>query len=243
MFVEFVEKRRLRRRFERSLPSYQQAAQVQEEMALRLAEVLRSFPSPQRVLEIGPGVGLLTRKLRSLWPESFYLAVDLVPGCALHLAPWKVHFVVADAEDLSWLRGEFDLIVSNATFQWFREPQKALRVYHRLLRPKGLLAFTTFGPQTMWELEPKQSSLLPLARWRKMGQSFSPLFEKCWERRLYFSSPAEVLKHIRQTGALGSLPACWSLKRLKNFLERYQKYREPQGFPLTYEPILLVWEK
>ncbi len=243
MPLGLAERRRLRRRFERSLSRYAQEAFVQEEMANRLAEALRSFPSPQKVLEIGPGVGLLTSRLRSLWPDVFYLALDLVPGCGPYLRPFGVHFVVADAEELSWLRGEFDLIVSNATFQWFCQPEQSLNSYYQLLAPGGILAFTTFGPETMKELRFDRNFLRSLEDWQKMRCSFFPLVEKRWIKRLFFSTPLEALKHIRQTGALGYLPARWSLRELRIIFDAYLHLKEVRGFPLTYEPILLIWEK
>ena len=46
----------------------------------------------------------------------------------------------------------FDLMVSNACFQWLRNPQQTLRNLRRLLRPGGRLAFATFGPDTFQEL-------------------------------------------------------------------------------------------
>ncbi len=243
MFPELVQKReRLKRRFARSLPHYARAARVQEEMARCLLEALRGF-SCERILEIGVGAGLFTRKFRPLHPEAFYLALDLVSACAEYLRPLKVHFLVADAEDLDWLRASFDLIVSNATFQWFSRPEKALETYRRLLPPGGILAFTTFGPQTMRELSFHETPLRSFAYWQGLRNGFRPLVERCWTRRLFFSEPLEALRHVKETGALGSLPACWSLKGLRTVFEQIRSFREPRGFPLTYEPMLFVWEK
>ncbi|AJY74717.1 malonyl-ACP O-methyltransferase [Paenibacillus beijingensis] len=65
-----------------------------------------------------------------------------------------IHFLAADVE--TWAAAapaaSFDLIVSNACFQWLRRPEETLGHLRRLLRPGGLLAFTTFGPDTFREL-------------------------------------------------------------------------------------------
>lgn len=47
----------------------------------------------------------------------------------------------------------FDLIVSNAAFQWFTAPGETIRACVRMLRPDGgALAFSTFGPGTFRQL-------------------------------------------------------------------------------------------
>ena len=68
----------------------------------------------------------------------------------------RIQWIVGDAENdafLDELSGRsFDLIVSGATFQWFVHPAATIRRLARLLKPGGLLAFSTFGPQTFREL-------------------------------------------------------------------------------------------
>ena len=61
-----------------------------------------------------------------------------------------VSWLVADGE--APIRGEYDLIIANATFQWFTRPGETLAAYYRSLAPGGVLAFSTLGPQTFQEL-------------------------------------------------------------------------------------------
>ena len=65
----------------------------------------------------------------------------------------------ADAERLPLADGAFDLIVSNATLQWCNDLGATFTECLRVLRPGGLLMFTTFGPDTLKELRAAWSSV------------------------------------------------------------------------------------
>ena len=67
--------------------------------------------------------------------------VDLIRGDAE---------VIADECSLRYEK--FDLIISNATVQWFNTPQKTLKYYKSILSDTGILVFSTFGPDTFYEL-------------------------------------------------------------------------------------------
>ncbi len=241
------DKRLLRRRFSRALEEYDQAAVVQAEMASRLLKALYDLGiSPARVLEVGAGTGLFTRKFEKVFNPAFYVASDIVPECAGFFRGSSCHFVAADGEQLPFRPGSFDLIVSNATFQWFLAPKVSFEEMARLLAPQGILAFTTFGPATMLELTPSQRPPALLSAeelMRLKPASFYSLKTACWRKVLYFQSPEETLRHLRKTGAMGFLRANWSLKDLRLWKERYKAFGEERGFPLTFEPILMVWQK
>ncbi len=243
-------KKRLRQRFERALPSYDQTALIQAEMAERLVAVIRDLGRPfRRVFEIGSGTGLLTKPAYQVLRPEFYLASDLIPACAQYLNGYpRLYFVAGDGEVPFWVKGKFDLIVSNATFQWFLNLEKAFERLSSLLKPKGVLAFTTFGPMTMQEVllaaGGRSTHLLGMDRIKEIGQNFyESLLEEEWLSPLYFHSPKEVLRHIRATGAMGFLPANWSLKALKEWQRRYEEFKTSQGLRLTYQPMLFVWER
>jgi malonyl-CoA O-methyltransferase len=52
-----------------------------------------------------------------------------------------------------------DLILSNATFQWCNDLAQTFQECLRVLRPGGLLMFTTFGPDTLKELRSAWSQI------------------------------------------------------------------------------------
>src|SRR5476651_1678543 len=60
--------------------------------------------------------------------------------------------VCGDAESLPFKSESVDFVFSNCTFQWFLDPLVALIEIQRILKPQGLLLFSTFGPDTLKEL-------------------------------------------------------------------------------------------
>lgn len=241
-----ISRKWLKRRFRRALASYEKAGVVQRRMAERLAGALAELSSfYPRVLEIGAGTGFFTRAAKERFSWSLYLACDLLPECAAFLKPLGVRFVVADGEDPAWVRGSFDLIVSNAVFQWFEDPGKSLLALSERLSPEGFLAFTTFGPRTMKEIPRKPPpGLLELSRLRALKPpGLKELRALGWQEVLFFEDPLSALRYIRETGALGGLPPCWSLKELKAWMKAYERYKLPEGYPLTFEPLLVIWQR
>ena len=151
-------KQGIRRNFARRARSYDRHAGMQRLMAQRLAAAAGdSLAQARRILEIGCGTGYLTQLLRQANGEARLVALDLdaalVASARRRLeagAGARVLFMVADGE--APIRGEYDLIIANATFQWFTHPEETLAALYRSLASGGVLAFSTLGPRTFQEL-------------------------------------------------------------------------------------------
>jgi malonyl-CoA O-methyltransferase len=65
----------------------------------------------------------------------------------------------ADIEHLPFARNAFDMVWSNLTLQWLSRPDEAFAEFARVLRPEGLLLFSTLGPDTLMELRSAFSAL------------------------------------------------------------------------------------
>ncbi|TNF55955.1 MAG: methyltransferase domain-containing protein, partial [Gammaproteobacteria bacterium] len=68
------------------------------------------------------------------------------------LKPAASSLVCGDLEHLPLARDSVDMVWSNVSLQWVASLETAFREAHRVLRPGGLFAFTTFGPDTLKEL-------------------------------------------------------------------------------------------
>ena len=149
-------KQGIRRNFARRAASYDRHAEMQRLMAQELvAAAGGSLPRAGRILEIGCGTGYLTGLLRQANPAARLVALDLDAalvrgGPAAPGAGGGSGVAGGGRGDL--IRGSFDLIIANATFQWFTDPGETLAAYFRSLAPGGVLAFSTLGPQTFQEL-------------------------------------------------------------------------------------------
>jgi len=153
-----IDKKKLGRRFSRNAKTYDEYAIVQKEMSRKLLSKI-SVEAPKRILEIGCGTGFLTQLIAEKYKNAEILALDLAPGM-IEVAkdrlsqindPDRIIFECADAET-AFPKQSFDLIISNATFQWFNHPdQMAERILEHLIK-NGQCLFSTFGSQTFNEL-------------------------------------------------------------------------------------------
>lgn len=155
--IALVNKQQIRDNFGKSAMTYDEYAVIQKEMAadviLRLKKIKRRFSN---ILEIGCGTGYLTGLLANTFPHARITALDIAPemitAARENLKGYKtIEYVVADGENPP-LETSFDLIISNAVFQWFTGYIEPFKRYYRLLEPEGHLIFNTLGERTLEEL-------------------------------------------------------------------------------------------
>ena len=176
-----LDKRLVRRSFDRAADSYDKAAFLQQEIGNRLVERLELVRlQPTQIVDVGAGTGHVSAALSQRYPDSRLLVSDLAEGMLHHsrrrlqgaagkgggvagllrrtLAAAnpgqrsRFAFVSADAEQLPLADASTDLLVSNLMLQWCPDLDRALAEFRRVLAPEGLLMFTTFGPDTLKEL-------------------------------------------------------------------------------------------
>ncbi|WP_246167948.1 methyltransferase domain-containing protein [Thermosulfurimonas marina] len=229
----------LRRRFRRALPGYEKQARIQAEAAARLLEAVCGISSSwPRILEVGCGPGLFTRPACERLEFEIYLACDLLPECRSKL-PRGVFFVVADGEAPPVSPEAFHLVVSSSVIQWFRRPREGLLALARALAPGGVLAVSTFGPETLKEMPGRRRppGLLSLETWLSFKPpSFRLLAAERALRRISWESPGELLRYLKETGVAGGLPP-GELGPLRRWLSG------PGPFHLTFELETFLWQR
>ena len=248
--METPDKSLVRKRFSRGLNTYSEAAVTQRAMAEKLtAMIVRRKKHFGRVLEIGAGTGLLTRLLEENITWKQRIVNDLAPECApFHAGRRDTVFLPGDAETVFWGSEKFDLICSNAAFQWFADLPAFLKKLKNSLSSAGLLAFTTFGPDNLQELSALTGHSLPyypvrtLADWLT-GEGFTVLESSGGIRVEHFADPLEILKQIHRTGVGASSDRTWwTPRRLAGFC---RDYRDRFGTPdrrvtLTWHPVYIL---
>ena len=157
-----IDKRWLRDSFDRAAQHYDKAAVLQHEVGKRMLERLELVRiQPRIITDIGAGTGRQTRVLARSYPQARTVALDLAPNMLIRarqqLSWWQRRqhrqcFVCADAERLPLRDSSVDLLFSNLTLQWCDDLDHVFREFHRVLRPGGLLLFSSFGPDTLHEL-------------------------------------------------------------------------------------------
>src|SRR5512134_2001337 len=161
-----VDKRMVRRSFERAAAGYDAAAVLQNEVCRRMLARLDYVKlAPATILDAGSGTGNAVNGLLARYPGARVIALDLALAMARHARarrPWwraflgrggpRLATVCGDIEQLPLSSACAGLIWSNLAMQWSNDPPRAFAELHRVLAPGGLLMFSTFGPDTLKEL-------------------------------------------------------------------------------------------
>ncbi len=179
-----INKDRLKRRFSRNAKQYDKHARVQKVMGDTLIEnIKRDGKYFKNILEIGCGTGYVTKALVKYFPGAQITGVDIAPGMIEHISSTlqdeNVKFICGDIEEMT-LSEKYDLVISNATFQWFNHLDETLDKIVRSLNPNGILCFSTFGEKTFYELHrtfDKAGEILKINEEVSPGQSFYSLNE------------------------------------------------------------------
>lgn len=210
-----------------------------------------------RILEPGCGTGLYTRMLLDAFPGASVVGVDIseamVRVARRRVGDARVRFAVADAEEIA--AGTYDLVTSNATFQWFLSFPRTVARMASLLGRGGVLTFSFFGPGTYAELdqalrdaaaergEPEGARVAAAGFLGRDGVAdvLSAVFPR-WdvvEHRYHqdFPALADLLRSIRYTGTRGGgARRGWSPGLLARVEEAYR--RRHGAIRATYQVLL-----
>ena len=190
--------------FSSAVTTYNANALVQEEICHRIGEIIgrivaENNPSINSLLEIGAGQGLLTETWRRILHPSKVTFVDLIPMPEFGVSE-NDEYIVADAEE--WLRNssaKYDVILSASTIQWFADPVGFIHTVRQHLNPGGFAVISTFAKGNLHELDTIRPCPL-IYRTAKEYKEIPGINVEEWDRTLSFSSPREMLMHLRLTG-------------------------------------------
>lgn len=149
----------VRRAFNGAAESYDEYAVLQREIGDRLVTHLQFMQiSPSMILDLGAGTGYCARLLEARYGHATVVLLDPAPAM-LAIARKKgkrwfsrVKYLCAEAAHTGLADHTVDLIFSNLTLHWCRDLLLVLQECRRILRPGGLLLFSTLGPATLREL-------------------------------------------------------------------------------------------
>jgi malonyl-CoA O-methyltransferase len=148
----------VRSAFDRASATYEAAAVLQARVGDEVLQRLDFFKlAPAVVVDLGAGTGRITGELKRRYRRASVVAVDIAPGmlreARRHMKLFRrFERVCGDVRRLPFADASVDVAVSNLMLQWCDDLDAALREVRRVLKPDGLFAFTTFGPDTLREL-------------------------------------------------------------------------------------------
>ncbi|MEJ2059444.1 MAG: malonyl-ACP O-methyltransferase BioC [Gammaproteobacteria bacterium] len=251
---------RLREAFDQAASSYDDHAVLQHEVGDRMLERLDYVRlNPQLILDVGCGTGRGSEALLKRYAGSRVVGLDLSPGMLGHArrrGRWRRRpaVVCGDVRQLPVGAERVDLIYSNLTLQWCcADLDRVLAEFRRVLRRRGLLMFTSFGPDTLKELRaswgrvdgrPHVNDFLDM---HDIGDALlrSGFADPVMDMEMLtvtYADPLDLMRDLKRIGAVnvnaGRQRGLMGREHLRAVCEAYEAFRLPDGrYPATYEVI------
>lgn len=148
------DKRAIAEAFGRAADHYDQAAAFQRLVGHRLLDQLPSVcQANSRALDLGCGTGYFTEQLlgRGYQVCAADLSLQMLAQAGQRCGD-RATYLEADAEALPLDDNQFDLAFSSLALQWCDDLATPLKELNRVVRPGGLIAFTTLVDGSLHEL-------------------------------------------------------------------------------------------
>jgi malonyl-CoA O-methyltransferase len=253
-----IDKRQARLAFSRAAIHYDEVAALQRETAQRMLDRLDYIRhEPRVVLDVGAGTGEASHRLIQRYPSAQVIALDFALPM-LQQARCRAaktdspHCLCADAERLPLVDGSVDMIFSNATLQWCNDLPGTFREFLRVLRPNGMLLFSTFGPDTLMELRASwaavdgSSHVSPFWDMHNIGDAMlqAGLAEPVVDVDRLQLTYADVPSLMRDLKTLGAHNVTRDRRRgltgkgrLQAMYQAYERFRSDGRLPASYEVV------
>jgi malonyl-CoA O-methyltransferase len=256
-----LDKRLIRRAFECVACEYDKNAMLQHEVGRRMLERLDLVRlKPAFILDAGAGTGAHSKALVQRYNGATVIALDIAYGMLLEarkrvsfLSKWFTHrqaFVCGDIESLPLTAASVDMIFSNLSLQWCNDLGQVLSEFCRVLKPGGLLMFSTFGPDTLKELRESWSKVDQYSHvnafmdMHDIGDALvrarfaNPVMDV--ERyMLTYPDLDKLMRDLKNIGAhnvmAGRPHGLTGKGRLRRLIAAYEAYRKEGILPASYE--------
>lgn len=248
----------VQRAFSRAAATYDEHAVLQREVAARLLHRLQWLEvQPRRILDLGCGTGEPAGHLIKAFRGTQLVALDISPAM-LKYARRRGHWlkrprpVCADFTQLPLASASVDLVFSSLAMQWCGQPLKMFTEIRRVLRPDGVLLFSSFGPDTLkelrasWQAADEKIHVHPFMDMHDVGDCAvqAGLQEPVLEREeivLTYEDVRGVMRDLRNIGAAnvfkGRSRSLTGKNTFRRFEQAYECWRQSGRLPATYEVV------
>jgi len=226
-------------------------------------EGLRPADENPLILDAGCGTGSLAAELTRRWPAVRVIGCDIALPMLERMREKipAVPTAASDCASLPFSYASFDMVVSNLALQWV-ELSAAFSEARRVLKPGGLLIFSTLGPETLREFREcctdasKAVVEFPM-EFRSADELYRSLEKAGFEPlsvepRGVFKRYADIIDIVRTLKNIGAAPPLRGAQGLGGgaMLRRAgriyaKKYPAPDGAGViaTYETIFVAAKK
>lgn len=255
--VQSLYKKQIIKSFDRAALTYDSFANFQERVLTRLLTLCPALSKPA-CLDLGCGTGNGASFLNAL--SGSVVALDFSSEM---LAQARIKYgnnvlVCADAERLPFAAESFDLVLSNLMMQWSKRPTQLIEEVAYTLRHDGYFLASTLCRGSMAEIEQcwrNVDGCPHINHYLAYDEQVAELLPACLELEfcacepltMWFDMPEDAIHSIKKIGASVLIdngqkqrisPSAWY-----SFLSEYEKLREDQGIPLTYQVMYFLLRK
>ncbi len=257
-----IDKRSVQASFDKAASRYDELAVLQREVAQRLLERLDYIKlKPQRIVDLGCGTGQITHPLVKRFKGAQVIGLDIAPNMlrqARRRDGWwqKAKYIAADIEALPVVDNSVDLLISSLSFQWCNDLDRVFAECRRVLKPGGLLLFTTFGPDTLKELraswsavdarDVRHSHVNQFIDMHDIGDAlirnrFADPVMDVEPFTLTYPDVRALMQELKGIGAhnvtAGRARGLMGKAHMRQFEQAYESYRQDGVLPASYEVI------
>lgn len=247
----------IRKAFDKAAPKYDEYAVLQRAVADHLIDSLSLFTIlPHRIIDLGTGTGYCAQPLQQRFPKAKLTLCD-ISHQMLHQAKKKSRrwfdprtYICADINQLPFADNSADLLFSSLSFQWCPDLDVLFGECRRVLKPNGLLIFSSLGPDTLKEL---RSAFSPIDEnvhvhdfidMHDVGDAliragFSAPVLETDHLVMTYQTMKDVMQDLRGIGAVnqsaGRRRGLSTRKLFQQAESTYETYRHKGELPATYE--------
>ncbi len=249
-----------RKSFDNAAKKYDEAAVLQRAVVDHLFESLASINyAPEIILDLGSGTGYCARGLSQIFKKSSVINLDMALGMLVYAKKQRSImnrlrrsqlFLCADAESISLADNSVDLVFSSLAFQWSNDPDRLFQECYRVLKPGGLLMFSTLGPDTLKELRKSwahadnKTHVSPFIDMHDLGDALmrSGLVNPVMETEnitLTYQTVSKLMQDLKQIGSrnatAGRSIGLTGKNTLRAMTQAYEAFRKDGSLPASYE--------
>lgn len=279
MTSDWFDRKKVQHSFSRAAERYDEAAKLQRMIDATLMESLEYIEDPgfygqkpRVIVDAGSGTGASSKQIQAKYPDATVFSVDAAQGMLKYAQPPKPTLgerarklfskqpnqpiaINADVRNLPFADSSVDVIYSNLCLQWVEDLQGVLNGFRRVLKPGGMVLFSTFGPETLIELreafaqaDDETSHVSPFANIQQWGDALiatgfrNPVLDRDVVMEGH-ASLKDLMKYLKDIGATNALndrrKTLTGRARFNKATGAYEQWRDASTgkIPVTWEVI------
>ena len=218
--------------FNQAAKSYITHALLQKKPAQKIIAQLPTYALKDYILDLGSGPGTLCHQPDSAFQPILYdISLQMLKSgrCEKYIPA-----VNGEAAYLPFASDSINTIISNLMLQWPEDKSAVFSEIQRILKPNGILIFTTLISPSLWQLrhgwqklDTRQHTLnfLSSEAYAKLclKSGLSLLHCECWAEQLCFPDIQALFQHFKLTGTSMPKSDCSTGLGGKNLLAQLNK--------------------